>query len=215
MSFGMPPAAPAMTAPATAPRKRKPFNILALPPEMQAQLAAGQPLQFEDGSTVYPDGTAEGAGDSPGDFVGPPGASIPTGMNGMGAMPGGMGDAPMGEAPLPPPPEEFGTGKNVFKGPQFDSHFSRRDASFPGTPGGVGGGPLEDEDLNPMEDPLPDPFEVPEPGRSISANPGIGDQMKDAADKNMGGSTKRKRPIDRMRSGRSSSTGPATRPYAR
>lgn len=174
---------------------------------MQAQLAAGQPLQFEDGSTVYPDGTAEGAGDSPDDFTTSPAAT----------MPGGLGDAPMGEAPLPPPPEAFGSApKAAFKGPQFDAHFSRRDASFPGTPGGVGGGPLEDEDLNPMEDPLPDPFEVPEPGRSVSANPGIGGQMKDAASKSMGSSTtNRKKPIDRLRGLRGKGAGPATRPSSR
>jgi hypothetical protein len=203
MNFGMPAAAP----PATMPRKRKPFNILALPPEMQAQLAGGQPIQFEDGSTVYPDGTAEGAGDSPDDFTSSPAAS----------MPGGMGDMPMGEPPLPPPGDDFGTGpKAAFRGPQFDSHFARRDAEFPGTPGGVGGGPLEDEDLNPMEDPLPDPFEVPEPGRTIGGNPDLGAKMKSAASESMSGgetSTKRKKPIDRLRGRRGgTSAGPATRP---
>jgi hypothetical protein len=160
--MNMPPTPPA--APATMPRKRRAFDLTKLPPEMQSQLAAGQPITFDDGSTVYPDGTAEGAGDSPDDFTmgpatAPPGMSGGKGMGGMHPMPDGgmmpnaeMGMGMMEEEPLPAPPT------NVFEGPQFERHFATRNAPFAGA---------EDEGDNPMEEALPDPFETPEPARSV------------------------------------------------
>lgn len=66
----MPPTPP-MNPPTSPPQKaRRPINLANLPPQIQQQLAQGQPWQAEDGSVIYPDGTAEGAGDSPDDFVG-------------------------------------------------------------------------------------------------------------------------------------------------
>lgn len=136
MSFTMPPA-PAPTL------ARKPYDLAKLPPEIQARIAAEGQYTAEDGSTVYADGTYTGAGDSGNDFAG--GGYAP--MSGMGYQ--SQPDPLMAGAPDP------GLGVDPFAGPQFDRYFTTANAGFPGTPGGVGGGPVSN---NPMGEAMLDPF---------------------------------------------------------
>lgn len=196
MSFGVPPQAPAppapMAAPPTAPpQMKKRFNPRKLSPEMQAQLAAGQPIQFEDGSAIMPDGSLMSAGDSPDDF-------------GMGAPDGTMVDGdPAGDYPLPAPEAD------PFAGRQFDRHFAVREAqpSFFGD---------EAEADNPMQDPLPSPFETPEPAKITSASKMEGPSDPVGLRKSMNGGssiTGSKRPM--LPKQRRRTAGPPTKPTAR
>lgn len=136
MSF-TPPPAPTLA--------RKPFDLSKLSPEDMARLQNEGSLTFEDGSAIYPDGTYSGAGDSPNDFAG--------GL-GMGGAPQAAG---MAGSPAPALGVNGGEGlvADPFAGPQFDRYFNTANAPFPGTPGGVGGGPAAPP--NPMLEPL-DPF---------------------------------------------------------
>lgn len=138
MSF-TPPPAPTLA--------RKPFDLSKLSPEDMARLQNEGSLTFEDGSAIYPDGTYSGAGDSPNDFAGggfaPQSAGLA--MGGLGGPPPAPDPALGGAAPATDP----------FASPQFDRYFSTANAPFPGTPGGVGGGPAAPP--NPMLEPL-DPF---------------------------------------------------------
>jgi hypothetical protein len=141
MSFPMPPA-PAPTL------ARKPFDLSMLPPEIQARIAAEGQYTAEDGSTIYADGTYTGAGDSPGDY----GMQDPMVGGGYAQNPNFMG-AP---APTLGAPEDPALAPaDPFMGPQFDRYFTTANAGFPGTPGGVGGGPLNN---NPRMEPMLDPF---------------------------------------------------------
>ncbi len=143
MSFTMPPA-PAPTL------ARKPYDLSQLPPEIQQRIAAEGQYTAEDGSTVYADGTYTGAGDSPGDF----GMADPTmgggfAGGGFAANPGFMG------APAPSVAADPALVADPLASPQFDRYFNTANAAFPGTPGGVGGGPVNN---NPMGEPMLDPF---------------------------------------------------------
>lgn len=132
------------TAPPAPTIARKPFDLSKLPPEMQQRIQAEGSLTAEDGSTIYADGTFTGAGDSPDDF----GGYGLAGGTGGGAPVPALGDAGIagGAAATPAGP---------FAGPQFDRYFTTANAAFPGTPGGVGGGPVKAP--NPMLEPT-DPF---------------------------------------------------------
>ncbi len=153
----MDPLTAAAPAPMVPVKKRRPFDPAMVPPQAQAALASGQPFPMEDGSVFYPDGTFEGAGDSPDDWEMPQGmdygaGGYNAGMAGGGAMMGG-GDPLMAGAPSPM------MGGGPFTDPMtgaiaepFTRHFATRNAPMPGTPGGVGGGPLVD----PMADPFAD-----------------------------------------------------------
>jgi hypothetical protein len=141
--------------------KRKPFDLSTLPPEMQQAIMSNGQITLEDGSAIYADGTATGAGDSPDDFgFGMPNAGA---MNvsyggyggGEGMAPGTMPEAPMAEEP-----------RNPLGGPMFQRYRQTAKAPMPGTPGGLGGAPAEEG--NPMEEAFPNPFETPEPARSVS-----------------------------------------------
>lgn len=147
MVMGFPPTTP------PALRRQGPLDLSQLPPEIQQQLAAGQPVTGEDGSIIYPDGTFTGAGDSPDDFeagafdFGPGGFNASPHITGgppTAPPPGGMG----GEMGMAPPPT------SPFDGPQFDRYLATANAPFPGTPGGLGGPPPETS--NPMGDPVGD-----------------------------------------------------------
>jgi hypothetical protein len=48
---------------------RRPFDMSRLPTAMRSRLDQGETIRFEDGSALYPDGTATGVGDSPDDFA--------------------------------------------------------------------------------------------------------------------------------------------------
>jgi hypothetical protein len=145
--------------PATAPLRRTPFDLSVLPPELQAQLQSGQTVTLDDGSVVYPDGTAQGAGDSPDDFATSP-EDVPLPPPPPDVVAQMMAELAGGPAPLPSAPVD------PFAGRQFDRHFAVRDA-----------GPLlfgDEEASNPMQDALPDPFETPQPARpplQVNANP--------------------------------------------
>lgn len=129
------------TAPPAPTIARKPFDLSKLPPEMQQRIQAEGSLTAEDGSTIYADGTFTGAGDSANDF---------------GSMAGAMGGAPVpalgAEAGLV---ADAGASTSPLAGPQFERYFTTANAAFPGTPGGVGGGPAKAP--NPMLEPT-DPF---------------------------------------------------------
>jgi hypothetical protein len=141
--------------------KRKPIDLSILPPEMQQAIMQNGQITLEDGSAIYADGTATGAGDSPDDFgFGMPNAgamNVSYGGYGGGeqAAPGTMPEAPMAEEP-----------RNPLAGPMFQRYRQTAKAPMPGTPGGLGGAPAEEG--NPMEEPFPNPFETPEPARSVS-----------------------------------------------
>jgi hypothetical protein len=139
MSFTMPPA-PAPTL------ARKPFDLRQLPPDMQARIAAEGQVTLEDGSAIYADGTSTGAGDSPNDFAG---GGFAGGQPAGGMAYGPAPDPLLAGAPAP------SLGVDPLAGPQFDRYFNTANAGFPGTPGGVGGGPV---DNNPMGEPMLDPF---------------------------------------------------------
>lgn len=126
-----------MSYPGTMPT-RQPFDITQLPPEHQAQLAAGYPVTFEDGSVVYPDGTFTGAGDSPNDFA------VPDSTTMGGDQGGGMAAPATAPATAPPDMGTGGGGQNPFGGPVFDPYNQVAGGAFPGTPGGIGGGPTPD-----------------------------------------------------------------------
>ncbi len=112
--------------------RRRPVNIANLPPQVQAAMANGQPFTAEDGSVVYPDGTATGAGDSPDDFISPYAAAPPQMTNfNPGAQPLPAA-APAGPAPKVSP----------FADPMYDRYFTVANAGMPGQPGALGGGPL-------------------------------------------------------------------------
>lgn len=140
-----------MVAPAAMPPKlkRRPFDLSQLPPEMQQQIMSAGQMTLEDGSTIYADGSATGAGDSPDDFAvyGTPNAGT---MQGAGfgysgpSAPGAM-------------PEDVQS--NPLGGPMFKRYRQTAKAGMPGQ---------EPANDNPMDDPLPNPFETPAPARSVT-----------------------------------------------
>jgi hypothetical protein len=73
---------------------------------------------------------------------------------------GGYGEMAPGVEPLPAEP------RNPLAGPMFRRYRQTANAPMPGTPGGLGGPPLEDG--NPMDEAFPNPFETPEPVRSVT-----------------------------------------------
>lgn len=156
--------------PGTAPPSlsRKPFDLTRLPPEMQQAIMAQGQITFEDGSVVYADGTATGAGDSPDDY----------------------GFADMGDGEMPQSFDTQGYGgalddpgpMNPLAGPMFKRFRQTTNAPMPGTPGGIGGGPMMDEGMmpgmgsNPLAEPLPDPFAPAETARAVQVPGGAGIQ---------------------------------------
>ncbi len=100
--------------------RRRPVNIANLPPHIQQSLANGQPFVGEDGSTVYPDGTATGAGDSPDDFVSPYPAPQMTNYN-PNAMP--LASAPVAAPDVSP-----------LANPMFDRYNKVARQGMPGQP---------------------------------------------------------------------------------
>lgn len=168
------------------PLKRRPFDPSLMPPDVQQQLAAGQPVTLEDGSVLYPDGTSTGPGDSPDDFAMPD--------QGFDYGPGGYGQAlglPQSLAgPAGPPataPPDLGIGGDPGMGrispfhdamgniaPQFERFFATANAPFPGTPGGVGGAPLPSgplDSITPAKNPLDTAQEPKGPSLSLPASP--------------------------------------------
>ncbi len=138
---------------------KKKIDITQLPPEMQAQLASGKPITHEDGSVIYPDGTASGAGDSPDDYA-PGFAAGPAAGNAiLAGEPAPVVDA----APVAAEPA------NPLAGPMFRPYRQRANAAFPGTPGGVGGGPVAPP--NPLVADAPAPALDAAPSVQIQINP--------------------------------------------
>lgn len=114
------------------PMKKKRAN---LPPQMQAQLAQGQPVTYEDGSVVYPDGTSTGAGDSPDDFAMP--QAMDYGPGGFNASPAFVTpDATAGYPPTEP--------VDPFASPVFNAYNKTVKRGMPGQP--------------PKQDPMMDPL---------------------------------------------------------
>lgn len=117
-----------------------PPRIPRLTPEQEAQLAAGQPVVFEDGSQINPDGSSIPAGDSPNDF------------SGQGT---GYGDVPPVMAGAPSPAvggagdgdglmiaEDPSEMRNPLAGPLHRNYRQTANAGFPGAEGGIGGPPV-------------------------------------------------------------------------
>lgn len=148
-------------------KKRQPFDLTKLPPEMQQRIAAEGSITFEDGSAVYADGTATGAGDSAGDYA------MDGAMSGFDMGSGGWTSAPQFSGPPTAAPESMTDEPgNPLGGPLFRRYRQTANAPFPGTPGGVGGGPVDDGMMggNPMGDALPNPFETAEVAESPTAH---------------------------------------------
>lgn len=133
--------------------KRRPFDLSGLPPQMQQAIMTNGQLTLDDGSVIYADGTATGAGDSPDDYdLGPGGFNGSPQFGGPAALGGGGYPGVAPAAPTDP-----------FASAQFDRYFGVANAGFPGQPGGIGGGPAPAEGpaaMNPMGDPMGDPFAV-------------------------------------------------------
>lgn len=123
--------------PPTSPQlKKKPMRDMSnLPPQVQAALAQGQPFTAEDGSTIYPDGTYTGAGDSPDDFGMP--QAMDYGPGGFNASPAFVTpDAQAGYPPTEP--------VDPFASPVFNAYNKVVKRGMPGQP--------------PKQDPLMDPL---------------------------------------------------------
>lgn len=151
--------------PTSPPRKaRKPVDLGQLPPEMQQRLAAGETVRFEDGSAIYPDGTSEGAGDSPDDYTMPP--ALDMGPGGFNSAPSFAGPAPSfaGSAP----PADAAPNPGYLADPMFD-RYNRTVA---------GGGPPTAPDAGPFPDPFAPPATSPAPGPGVQLTvegPRVGD----------------------------------------
>lgn len=127
--------------PPTVPNRR-PFDPNTVPPEILQQLSAGQPVPGPNGEVYHPDGTMEDGAP----IGAPPGMGPPPADPMMAGMPppavGGQGDGDglqITEDPM--------EARNPLAGPMFRNFRQTANAGFPGTPGGIGGGPAGGDPL--------------------------------------------------------------------
>jgi hypothetical protein len=156
--------------PATSPPQvqRRPFDMTRLPPEMQQRLMSGETIAFEDGSTLYPDGTASGAGDSPNDFA--PGGGYDMGAGGYNSSPQLLGPQALASGGAPPATSPFMDAQSGAMQPQFERYFAAANAGMPGQPAPAEGLAAS----NPMGDPIGDAADQRAPVHLTVEGPRVG-----------------------------------------
>lgn len=141
------------TAPST--KKRTPFDLSALPPEMQQQLVNGQSVSLDDGSVLYPDGTMDSGVLTGGYDMGPGGWNKPPELGGVGSFPGTADTTP----------------GDPLAGPLFRRYRQTVAAGMPGQ------APADTGLAQPALDVLPPPFgQQPPPSVNLTVeSPRVGD----------------------------------------